>query len=142
MKERAGRWTGQHAFAIAVGLAALVAAYLAWSAVVPQQVPDFALRAKPVYRAEVGAAVFLGQYLVIMAFVLALNNRGFSEIGVKGLKADEMGSRNRQGVVEEHEQSLSDLWEVTDEFANSTELSLQELRMRVSALESSRGDRL
>jgi len=133
---------GRRAFAIAVGLAALLAAYLAWSVTAPQQVPDFALRAEPVYRAEVGAAVFLGQYLVIMAFVLALNNRGFSEIGVNGFKAGDMANEDQQDAIEEHVQSVSDLWEVTDEFANSTERSLQELRTRVSALESRQGDRL
>ena len=90
---RAERRVGRRAFAIAVGLAASAAAYLALSFAAPQQVPDFFLRAEPAYRAEVGAAVLLGQYLVIMAFVLALNNRGFSEIGVNGSRDDEMGSK-------------------------------------------------
>lgn len=67
--------------------------------------PDFALNAAALYRVEVGAATFLGLYLMAMAFVLALNNRGFSEIGANGLKAQDINS-TAQNAITEHEKQL------------------------------------
>ena len=53
----------------------------------PADLPSVALRASPVFRVEVGAAVFIALYLATMAFVLALHNRGFTEIGTSGVRA-------------------------------------------------------
>jgi len=111
-------------FAILVGLAVLVAAYMAWKVEVPPAVPDFALNAAAIYRVEVGAAAFLGLYLVAMAFVLALNNRGFSEIGVHGLKAQDI--KAQQDTVQEHENQLKMLWQVVETLEASTNESTEE----------------
>jgi hypothetical protein len=103
-------WVRQRGFAMLVGLAVIVAAYVAWNVEVPSEVPDFALQAAFVYRVEVGAATFLGLYLVAMAFVLALNNRGFSEIGVSGVKAQDIDSNAHQSAIAEHQRQLEMLW--------------------------------
>jgi len=50
-------------------------------------VPDYALQAAAVYRLEVGAACFVVIYLAAIAFFLALDGRGFAELGTRGLKA-------------------------------------------------------
>lgn len=113
-------WIAHWGFAILVGLAVLVATYVAWKVKVPSEIPDFALNAAAVYRVEVGAAAFLGLYLVAMAFVLALNNRGFSEIGVNGLKAQDITEKAQRGTVEEHENQLKMLWHVVETFEDST----------------------
>jgi hypothetical protein len=43
-----------------------------------------------VYRLEVGAACFALLYLATMAFLLALDGRGFAEFGTRGLRAVEV----------------------------------------------------
>ena len=65
-------------------------------ATTPAGVPGFALQAAPIYRLEVGAAMFTGLYLPAMALVLSLHNRGFTEIGTRGIKARDLsGTENR-----------------------------------------------
>ena len=63
-------WIERWGFATLVGAAAAVGAYAAWKVKVPPEVPDFALNAAAIYRIEVGAATFLGLYLVAMASYL------------------------------------------------------------------------
>jgi hypothetical protein len=116
-------WIRRWGFAILVSLAALAAACVGWKAEAPSEVPDFALRAAAIYRVEVGAAAFLALYLVAMAFVLALNNRGFSEIGVHGLKAQDITEKTQRDVIQEHEESLEMLWlavEILEASANES----------------------
>jgi hypothetical protein len=108
-------WIAQWGFAILVTLGIVAAVYVAWKVHVPAKVPDFALKAEAIYRIEVGAATFLGLYLVTMAFVLALNNRGFSEIGVNGLKAQDMANKAQQDAIQSHEDSLEILGEMVDD---------------------------
>jgi hypothetical protein len=72
------------AVAIFVGLAA------AMTVAPPDELPSVALSAPVVFRIEVGAAVFSGLYLASMAFVLALHNRGFTEIGAGGIRAQDL----------------------------------------------------
>ncbi|MGN6275564.1 MAG: hypothetical protein ACTHNP_06505 [Solirubrobacterales bacterium] len=74
-------------FPLLVLMALAVSGYLAASARAPDPVPDFALQASAVYRLEVGAACFAVFYLTAMALVLALDGRGFAEVGTKGLRA-------------------------------------------------------
>jgi hypothetical protein len=131
-------WIGQWGFSCLVGAAALGAAYTAWKVAVPEQVPDFALQAEAIYRIEVGAAAFLGLYLMIMAFVLALNNRGFSEIGVNGLKAQDMMRTAQQTAIQTSDKALEELAVAVDEIASSTERSNQKLAARLDALEADR----
>lgn len=78
------------ALAISAGIAAGA------TVATPADVPSIALRALPVYRVEVGAAVFFGLYLATMALVLAMHNRGFTEIGGSGVKAQAL-----EGVSED-----------------------------------------
>lgn len=85
----------------------------------PPDLPGFALQAAPVYRLEVGAATFLGLYLVSMALVLALNNRGFSEIGMRGVKAADL-SRGAEGrAFRRQEVSLHEMSEAIRELQKS-----------------------
>jgi hypothetical protein len=74
------------AIAIAVGLVAAV------TVAAPPDVPAIALRSASVYRVEVGAAVFLGLYIAMMAFALALQNRAFTDIGTGGVRARDLAT--------------------------------------------------
>jgi hypothetical protein len=82
------------AVAIAVGFAVAV------TVEPPADIPSIALRAMPVYRAEVGAAVFFGLYLATMAFVLAMHNRGFTELGTGGIRASGLATERDAGYEE------------------------------------------
>lgn len=124
-------WIERWGFAVLVGLAALVAACVAWKVEVPPEVPDFALNAAAIYRVEVGAATFLGLYLVAMALVLALHNRGFSEIGVHGLKAQDITKKTQRDVIQEHEESLETLWRAVKMLEDSTDVSSKETFCRL-----------
>lgn len=66
----------------------------------PADIPAVALRATVVYRVEVGAAVFFGVYLATMALVLAMHNRGFTEIGSGGIRAQDLAAASDGLVVE------------------------------------------
>jgi hypothetical protein len=76
---------------VLVGFAVVLGFVVGATVAVPADIPAIALQAAPVYRLEVGAALFVGLYLVSMAFVLALRNRGFSEIGTSGVRAHDLG---------------------------------------------------
>jgi hypothetical protein len=62
---------------------------------VPDPVPEFALRARPVYRAEVGAAWFVLVYLGIIAVALAADGRGFIKFGSGGVEAGQLLKKRR-----------------------------------------------
>jgi hypothetical protein len=79
----AARWGFAAMVTVAIAVGVVVAATVA----PPVDVPTFALQAGAVYRVEVGAAVFFGLYVATMALALALHNRGFTEIGSGGIKA-------------------------------------------------------
>jgi hypothetical protein len=83
------------AAAIAIGFAVAV------SATPPADIPTLALRATAVYRVEVGAAVFFGLYLATMAFALALQNRGFTDIGTGGIRARDLAAVSEDAVAED-----------------------------------------
>jgi hypothetical protein len=74
-----------------VGSAVPVGLVAGLTVAVPVDIPAVALRAAPVYRLEVGAALFGGLYVVSMTFVLALRNRGFTDIGTAGVRAHDLG---------------------------------------------------
>jgi hypothetical protein len=140
-KQKVVSWMAQWGFAVLVASGVLAAVYLAWASDVPKPVPDFALKAPAIYRIEVGAGAFLGLYLVTMAFVLALNNRGFSEIGVNGLKAQDMANKAQQDAIQSHEDSLEILGGMVDEIEATTEASVRNLQTRLAALEGVRADK-
>jgi hypothetical protein len=106
---RLADWIARWGFALLVGLGAIAAVCVAAAVDLPRDVPSFALQAAPVYRVEVGAAVFAAAYLASMAFALALNNRGFSEIGISGVKADDLTGANRQEATRDQEASIDAL---------------------------------
>jgi len=84
----AARW----GFAVLVALAITVGLAAAMTVTPPTDTPSFALRATPVYRLEVGVAVFFGLYLATLALVLAMHNRGFTELGSSGIRAQDLAS--------------------------------------------------
>jgi hypothetical protein len=95
------------AIAITLGLvAALTVAPL-------KDVPAVALQAAVIYRVEVGAAVFFGLYVATMAFALALQNRGFTEIGSGGIRARELAEVSEYAAVDHAEMEL--IFDVIDE---------------------------
>lgn len=130
------RWLMRWGFATVVGACLVAAGCASLTARVPTPVPDFALRAGVIYRIEIGAAAFLGLYLVAMAFVLALNNRGFSEVGVNGLKAQDMANKAQQDAIDGHEDSLSILREMVGEIDASTKASARGIEKRIERLEA------
>lgn len=98
------------------------------------------------YRLEVGGACFVVIYLAAIAFFLALDGRGFVELGTKGLKAEQivgeaddeqemtlagdlMSIRNTRETLKRFEAALDDV--IDDQAA-------QEKRLR--ALEERRSD--
>jgi hypothetical protein len=106
------RWGFAAAVAVAIGIGIVAALTVA----PPEELPSVALRAAPVFRVEVGAAVFSGLYLASMAFVLALHNRGFTEIGASGVRARGLAAVS-EGVLAESEsrELLADLIDEVDE---------------------------
>lgn len=122
-------------FAVLVAIGVLAAGYAAWKVSVPQAIPDFALKSEALYRMEVGAGTFLGLYLIAMAFVLALNNRGFTDIGFNGLKAQDMANKSQQSAMQGQEDSIETLKGTVDAIGDSTAQTLEELRDRLTALE-------
>lgn len=83
-------WVKNYGFATLVIAGAMAAAYLAATVAVPNPVPDFALKAREIYRLEVGMAFFVAFYLAAMALVLAFDGRGFAEFGTGGLKVEKV----------------------------------------------------
>lgn len=83
-----------------VGTAILVAFVTAASVKAPVDIPTVALRAASVYRVEVGGTVFLGLYVGTMAFALALRNRGFTEIGSGGIRAQDLAAASDEVAAE------------------------------------------
>ena len=83
-------WIRNHGFPLLVIAALVGSGYITASARVPDPVPDYALQAAAVYRLEVGAACFVVAYLAAMAFFLALDGRGFAELGTRGLRPDQV----------------------------------------------------
>jgi hypothetical protein len=87
-------WLTRWGFAAAVAVAIAIGLLSGMTVHIPADIPSVALRAPALYRFEVGGAIFIGLYLVAMAFVLALQNRGFTEIGTGGIRATGLTSRS------------------------------------------------
>jgi hypothetical protein len=79
-------------FAVMVTLGILAGFVAATTVSLPEDIPSFALRAAPVYRVEVGTAVFFSFYLATMALVLAMHNRAFTELGTNGVRAQDLAA--------------------------------------------------
>ncbi len=100
-KRRATAWLARWGFAVLVAFGALGSVLVAATVATPAEIPGFALQATPVYRMEAGAATFLGFYLLAMALVLSLHNRGFTEIGMRGISARDLGGNARHQAINE-----------------------------------------
>jgi hypothetical protein len=83
-------WISRWGFAALVAAAGLTGMAMGVTVALPSDIPAVALQAAPVYRLEVGGVIFLGLYVVAMAFVLALQNRAFTEFGTGGVKAQSL----------------------------------------------------
>jgi uncharacterized membrane protein len=103
-------------FAVMVGVAISAGIAAGVTVATPADVPSIALRAVPVYRVEVGAAVFFGLYLAAMALVLAMHNRAFTELGSGGVRAQDLAVA--EGVYLEET-----VLELIDEIHDSTDLA-------------------
>jgi hypothetical protein len=100
LRQRIWEWLGRWGFATGVACLLGFAAATGISVEVPSQAPDFALQASVVYRAEVATTVFAAAYLGLLTLALALHNRGFTEIGTRGLSARNLRESEVQvGVV-------------------------------------------
>lgn len=71
-----------------------------------------------------------------MAFVLALNNRGFSEIGINGLKAQDMTETAQQAAFRSSEASLLALEAAIRRVERSAGKSIEELKEQLDAIET------
>ena len=114
MRERgtaAVDWASRWGFAVLVGFGAVAAIWVTCAVDPPAEIPSFALQAAVVYRLEVGAAVFAAAYLASLAFVLALGNRGFSELSATGVRAHDLGTSAVDQAVEDHDEILGGLVE-------------------------------
>jgi hypothetical protein len=105
--KRAVGWIARWGLAVLVVSDAILGLWAGATVAVPADVPSFALQAAAVYKLEVGAAVFTGAYLVSLALVLAFRNRAFAEIGMSGIKVEEIRS-----ATWEQGEGLGDLAEV------------------------------
>lgn len=124
----------RYGFALVVVAAVGAAAWAGCTTGLPASIPDFALRSAAVYRIEVAVATFAGPYLIFMALFLALHNRGFSDIGMNGLRAQDMSSASEGEMIEEERLRLRELSRVLE---RSNQL-VQHLDRRVRRLEASR----
>jgi hypothetical protein len=97
-------------FAALVGVAFLVGLLAGATVALPADIPGVALEAAPVYRLEVGGAIFLGLYFAATSFVLALRDRAFTELGTNGIKARDL--RDLPTSVLNQERSLTVLSEL------------------------------
>ncbi len=110
-------WATRWGFATLVGIAAVVGVIVAATVAVPIEIPAVALRSMAVYRLEVGGAIFIGFYFVAMAFVLALRNRGFTEIGTGGIRAESLEEEMSRTLLTQ-ERALRVLFEKVNEMGD------------------------
>lgn len=130
-------------FPILVLAALVISGYLAAGVQVPAPVPDFALKAAPVYRLEVGAACFAAFYLAAMALVLALDGRGFAEVGTRGLRAVEVVHSTDEQAVSFSEsvklnREMAEKLEQTNAALESTVRTMRKQEKRLADLEEER----
>jgi hypothetical protein len=112
-RELFGLLLARWGFAASVAAAIAVGVVVAMTIPLPADIPAVALRAAAVYRVEVGAAVFFGLYVATMAFALALQNRGFTEIGTGGVRARNLAAVSEDVIAEDVSMEL--LEEVREE---------------------------
>lgn len=137
------RWFRNFGFPILAIAALVISGYLAAGVRVPDPVPNFALQAAPVYRLEVGAASFTVLNLAAMALALALDGRGFAELGTRGLRAvevvrstDEQAVSFSENVKLNHE--MEEKLEQTNAALENTVRTMRKQEKRLATLEEER----
>ena len=103
-------WLVRWGFATMVGVCAVIGVLVAVTVPIPPDVPGIALQAAPVYRLEVGAAIFAGLYLLVTSLGLALQNRAFTEFGTGGVRARSL--RDLPTTLRQHERALEVLADI------------------------------
>ncbi|HET7121382.1 MAG TPA: hypothetical protein VFI17_09055 [Solirubrobacterales bacterium] len=100
----------RYGFAALVVVAMVGATVIGVTATVPPDLPVFALRSRSLYQVEVAGGCFLVFYIPLLAFVLALNGRGFTQLGPRGLKAEQVVNHQQLALKgqEERIESLKD----------------------------------
>lgn len=129
-----GIWRPVKAWLINYGFAALVLLGIAGGAVIAWQVdppsindlPGLAFSSRLLYRNEVGAISFVFYYIAVLLFVMALNGRGMTQFGPRGVRDGEVVNRERQeeaqSTFEGQEESISAL---TRDLAGNIEVARQ-----------------
>lgn len=114
----------------------IVSGYLLASVQIPEPVPDFALQAAAIYRLEVGGASFVVLYLAAMAFVLALDGRGFAELGTKGLRPTEVvqAANEQEVTLAEHLNLIRDMEENLENVEAAQQVSVDRLNVQEQRL--------
>jgi len=115
-------WLARWGFGLMVAVAMAVGVIAALTVSLPIEIPTIALEAAPVYRVEVGAAVFGSLYVASMAFALSLHKRGFTEIGSGGVRAQDLETVSAGALSEEATMEvLMDLTGEMDRLKNQLE---------------------
>lgn len=128
------RWLLRWGMACLVIVAFAAAVFVAAEVSVPGHPPSVALESASLYRVEVGAATFAGIYLVGMAFVLALHNRGFTQIGISGMRAQEIANSEQQKVIhalQEQADSTKQALAAIKDGIGQLEVEIEELKGRL-----------
>lgn len=121
-------WLKNYGFAVLVFVALASATFIAINAEVPDEVPDFALNSKGLYRLEVGGASFAILYIGILALVLALHGRGFTQIGRDGVQAEWVVTAKQQKMIKGQEDNLKVLKRNIEKATMATRLMNEEVR--------------
>lgn len=109
-------WMAHWGFAVLVGAAVIIAVIVAATVAIPADIPSVALGSTAVYRVEVGGAIFIGLYFAAMAFVLALRNRAFTDIGTDGIRARNLSDVPKALLTQER--ALGVLFEKVNEIGD------------------------
>jgi hypothetical protein len=139
-------WLAVKAWLINYGFAALVLIALVGGIVVAQQthvpetsdLPGLAFGSQLLYRNEIGGISFIFYYLIVLVFVLALNGRGFTEIGPKGVRDGKVVNKETQETIKGQEQSIEALTRDLKKSTEATRMLSEEvamLRKRLDDLE-------
>lgn len=150
------RWLVDYGFAGLVVLALTGGVIAALNTEIPEAgLPSLAFRSELFYRLEIGGLAFLLGYLIVLAFVLALNGRGFAHIGPRGLKAEEVvnktfkaqeaniavlerGVARNRAVGELHIEAIGRLNEKIESMQEREDKLLEVLRRQQEALDQTR----
>jgi hypothetical protein len=104
-------WLINYGFAGLVFLAFVGGVIIAQQTEVPAtaDLPGLAFGSQSLYRNEVGGISFVFYYLAALVFVLALNGRGFTIIGPKGIRDGKVVNRETQETIRGQERSIAAL---------------------------------